>query len=334
MRRITMIFSGIPRIALVEKETPLQFVPNLSRTFDRDNIYIKREDMMSIAMGGNKLRSLEFWLGEAKARGCDVVITAGMRQSNHCRLTAAACKKIGLDCVILHNSEEDDDFDGNTFLNDLMGVKRIFLGNISEEERGIMQRNYRDKLISDGRNPYLIDDYAVGALGYVSCAVELMQQAASSHIDLRHVFISASAGPTEAGLLFGLALFGPRIKVHLISVEYEREYYMSVLRKLFDEIGKKLGFMPPVGIDDIAVFYEDYLGEGYGIPTPQSLDAVRIMAENEAIMIETTYNAKTYAGMFDLMRRGIVPREEAVCCFLTGGTPHLFTAYKSFRKGN
>jgi len=329
----TVVFSGIPRIRLVENETPLQRVPNLGAYLGRDDIFIKREDMMPIAMGGNKLRSLEFWLGEALSLGCDIVITAGMKQSNHCRLTAAACKLVGLDCLILHNSEQDDEFEGNTLLNDLMGAKRVFLGNITEQERGIRQREWKEKLIAEGRHPYLIEDYAVGALGYVSCGIELMQQVISRRIDLRHVFISASAGPTEAGLLFGLAMFGPRIKVHLISVEYEREYYMSEVRSLFSKIGEKLGFMPPVGVDDIAVFYDEYLGEGYGIPTEPSLDAVRIMAEKEAIMIETTYNAKTYAGMFDLMRKGVIPRDEAVCCFLTGGTPYLFSSYKSFKKG-
>lgn len=325
-----LLFSGIPRIRLLEGPTPLQHVKNIGKTIGHDNLYIKREDLMTIGMGGNKIRSLEFWLGDAVAKDSDIVLVAGMPPSNLCRLTAAAAASINMRCIIFHNAIKPDEYDGNMLLNKLMGTETVYCGLISEEERYQQMYSYAEDLKRQGHRPYIIADPVVGALGYVSSALELVQQAEEKNIDLKHIFICSSAGPTEAGLLYGLSLFGKSFKVHFVSVEYDEHTFRGILGEIYDGLCKKLDLVPPGKIDDIGVFYDDYLGDGYAKPTDECIEAVKLLAQKEAIFIETTYNAKVYTGMFDLIKCGIIDPEEAVCCYHTGGTPVLFSQNKLF----
>ncbi|SKC90131.1 pyridoxal-phosphate dependent enzyme [Maledivibacter halophilus] len=326
-----MLFSGIPRIKLLEEATPIQCLSNIGNIMDNNNIFVKRDDIMPIGMGGNKIRCLEFWLGDAIQRKCDILLVAGASVSNQCRLAAAAAAKIGMDCIILHSSDEPKKLNGNSLLNRLMGVKTIFLGEMDEASRKEYTLNYSENLRKKGFKPYIIgEDLVTGAFGYVSSALELVYQAERENIDLKHVVICGSEGPTETGLIYGLSLFGNAFKVHVISVEYEISYLEKRIQKIFKGMCNKLDLVPPRKIEDVAVLYNDYIGEGYGKTTKESLDAVKLLAQKEGIFIENTYNSKVFAGMFDLIKKGIIPRSEAVCCYITGGTPALFNQANLF----
>ncbi len=245
-------------------------------------------------------------------------------------MTAAACAKLGLRCVLFHNAEPQTEFQGNPLLNHLMGTEIVYCGKISEPERLERMKEYAGELSAQGRKAYIVGDPVVGALGYVNSALELVHQAERKNIDLRHIFLCASAGPTEAGLLYGLMLFGKSFHVHFVSVEYDRDTFFGLLEEMVEGVAQKLGVRPAGTIQQCCTFYDDYMGEGYAVPTAGCIDAAKWMAQQEAIFLETTYNAKTYEGLFDLVRKGVIPSDEAVCIYHTGGTPVLFSQHRQF----
>lgn len=320
-----MLFSGIPRTRLIEEPTPLQLMPNIGAFVGHTGMYVKRDDLIPLGLGGNKVRCLEFWLGDAIRKNADVIVVAGGIVSNQCRLTAAAAAKLGMRCIILHSSNKPEIYNGNVLLNKIMETETIFLGEIDEQARRAYAVKYADELRAKGHTPYIIGtDPVQGALGYVNSALELVWQAESRHIDLKHVFICGSEGMTEAGLLYGLCLFGKSFKLHIVSVEYEIAHIKALVEKIYDGICEKLHHKPLANIEDVAIFYDEYLGQGYAKSTKESLDAVRLLAQKEALFIENTYNSKVFAGMLDLVKKRVIAPGEATCCYQTGGTPALF----------
>ncbi len=319
-----MIFSNIPRIRLLHDITPLHKIENVGKDLEHDSIFLKRDDLMNIGMGGNKLRSLEFWIGEAISKESDVLLVQGMPQSNQCRLAAVAAAKCGMRCIVFHNANPPEQYNGNVLLNKILGTETYFVGKITEEERTKLLLEHKAKLEREGLRPYVIGDPYVGAMGYVNAAFELVHQAEQQHIDLKHVFICGSAGPTEAGLAFGLSLFGKSIKVHMISVEYEIPKLKGIISDIFDNLEKRLEVKRQTEIDDFIEFYDEYLGGGYEKSTPESIGAIKYLASKEGIFIEDVYNSKVFGGMTDILRKKVIPAQDPVCCVITGGTPALF----------
>lgn len=330
-----MLFSKIPRVRLLNKETPITKAVNLAEHLGHKEVYFKRDDVMELGMAGNKVRSLEFWLGEAIAKSSTTILVAGLPESNLCRLSAAACAKLKLKCIIVHNGEKPESFHeraGNPLLNHLLGTEAIYLGNVDEFERTRYVKEYAAALRKSGEIPYIIGDQVVGALGYVNAALELVHQAEQSNIDIHDVFISASGGPTAVGLLYGLALFGKSFKLHLISAEYKKEVFYAIQEEIFDGLCRKLDLTPAAHLSDISVFYDDFLGEGYAKPTEDSISAAYLLAQKEGIFIEQTYNSKALNGMINLIKDGKTSKDQAVCCYITGGGPALFGHVRHFEK--
>jgi 1-aminocyclopropane-1-carboxylate deaminase/D-cysteine desulfhydrase-like pyridoxal-dependent ACC family enzyme len=319
-----MILSGIPRIRLLDGPTPLERLRRVEALTGHGGIFVKRDDCMPLGMGGNKVRSLEFWLGEALEQGCDILLVAGAPVSNQCRLTAAAAARLGLECLILHNADEPARDEGNLLLSRLTGAKFRFLGPIDEEERAVRVQEAAAELRRQGRRPYVVGDPVVGALGYVVGAIELHQQAEAQALDLRHVVLPGSMGPTEAGFLFGCALLGRPFTVHLVSVEYGEAELADRIARIFCGIAERTGIRPGDDHRTWTRYYGDYLGAGYGRPTAASLDAIRSFARLEGLFLENTYTGKAFAGALDLIRRGSIPVDEPLCLLHTGGVPALF----------
>lgn len=319
-----MLFSHLPRVRLLEEATPLLPLEHLGRQLGRQDLWIKRDDLMPLGGGGNKVRSLEFWLGQALQQGADTIIAAGLPASNLCRLTAAACARLGLPCILVHNAGQPAPLQGNSLLNELMGARTLYCGAVDEEARGAYVQALAGSLRAEGRRPYVVGDPAIGALGYVAAALEFAAQAERLSQPVQHLFISASAGPTEAGLLFGLSLLGTSFHLHMVSVEYEEAVFWQLCRPILVQLGHLLGVQPAVDPMQIATFYGDFLGPGYALPTPSCLQAVRRLAAAEGIFLETTYNAKVLDGMLTLLQREALPPGEGVCLWDTGGFPALF----------
>jgi 1-aminocyclopropane-1-carboxylate deaminase/D-cysteine desulfhydrase-like pyridoxal-dependent ACC family enzyme len=245
-----------PKLPLGHFPTPLSRLRSIKQHLGRDHLYLKRDDLTGVSLGGNKVRGLEYLLGEALSRRADVVITGGGLQSNLCSLTAAACAKAGLRCVLVHNDvrPEAGAIAGNMLLNKVFGAEEIFLGRVPEEERAAAMKKVAADLRAQGSVPYVIHNGAstpVGALGYVAAALELLVQSEAMELHLKHVTIVGAMGGTAAGLVFGAAALGAPFHVHVISVEYPEEELRQRIADLTADIENVLGLRPPVSPDEV-----------------------------------------------------------------------------------
>lgn len=320
-----------PRQVILKTPTPFREMHNLEKKLGRDDLYIKRDDHMEIALGGNKIRSLEFWLGAAIEACADTILVAGGPMSNLCRLTASVAAMHGLDCIVFHNCEASPDAHQMSFLNKVFGAEIRYLGNITEEQRAKAVNDAAKELHAQGRTPYIVGDAIIGALGYAVAAYELHEQAQTARIDLRHVFLSGSMGPTEAGFIFGNALLGNPFTIHLVSVEYGQAELVARVARIYDGLAAMTRLSVPV-IGDLPIHYHmDYLGSGYGQPTPEAEQALLMLAREEGILTEYVYTAKTLAGFIDLTTNGHITGHEAACFLHTGGVPSLFSQFNKFQ---
>lgn len=318
------------RYRLLEQPTPLAPLARLEKRLGRSGLFIKRDDHMPIALGGNKLRSLEFWLGAALEENADVLLVAGAPVSNQCRLTAAAAAIAGLDCLIVHNDAETDQTRRSSFLNRVFGAEVRFVGAMCEDTRAVRIEEIAQELRSAGRRPYIVGSAVVGALGYAVAAAELLSQSEASGYPIRHVILPGSMGPTEAGFIFGNALLGNPFDVHLVSVEYGQADLAARIARIFGELQHYAG-KPDVKLDDGRVHYHmDYLGPGYALPTTVGENAILTLARTEGILLEHTYTAKPFAAFMDMAMDGSIKQAEGLCFLHTGGVPTLFVQNELF----
>ncbi|MEW6524182.1 MAG: pyridoxal-phosphate dependent enzyme [Bacillota bacterium] len=319
-----MLLSRFPRVKLGSFPTPLEPMKGYGQLAGHDQLYIKRDDLTGLAMGGNKVRNLEFEMGEAVKQKADVILVAGGLQSNYCRAAAAAAAKLGLECIVIHNDHAPKTLQGNMLLSHLLGARPVFLGPVDEEERGRSMEELARDLRARNRRPYLVRQSPLGSLGYVNAALELHQQALQQGVVLKHVAIVGAMAGTASGFLYGAALLAHEFHVHVISVEYPIHRLLRTIKELGDGIAELVGVRPPVKIEDVMTVYDDYLGPGYAIPTRESIQTIYDLARTEGIFLENVYSSKTLWGMRDLVQKGVIPRDEAACFVHTGGLPALF----------
>jgi 1-aminocyclopropane-1-carboxylate deaminase/D-cysteine desulfhydrase-like pyridoxal-dependent ACC family enzyme len=320
-----------PRYELLCVPPLLQRLERTEAALKHRGLYIKRDDLMPIAMGGNKLRSLEFWLGAAFQEHADVLLVAGTPMSNQCRLTAAAASMAGLDCIVFHNAVDEPAARSASFLNKIFGASIRFIGVMDEAHRTKAVEHAAAELRLQGRRPYIVGSAAIGALGYVRAAEELLAQSRQLDLGIRHVMLPGSMGTTEAGLIFGNALLGYPFEIHLVSVEYQQADLSACVRRDYAAVANLFGKGAP-DFDEKRVHYHmDFLGGGYACPTPQGEEAILTLARTEGIVLEHIYTAKTFACFLDLARRHVFRDGEPVCVIHTGGVPALFSQFEMFR---
>ena len=327
-----MHLSRFPRVSLAHLPTPLEHLPRLTEALGGPNIYIKRDDCTGLATGGNKTRKLEYSMGEAMAEGADTVITVGAVQSNHVRQTAAAACKLGLKCeVLLEHRVADPTVDyresGNVFLD------RLFGANLREYDKGTdfaaeMVR-IAEEIRANGGRPYLVPGGAsnpVGALGYVNCAFELLSQANQQGLVIDHIVHATGSAGTQAGLVTGLKATHSNIPLLGIGVNVDRATQEEKVYALACETAAYIGSPGVVQRDDV-VANCDYVGAGYGLPTPAMNQAVLMLARLEGILADPVYSGKGLAGLFDLVGSGYFGGAENIVFLHTGGSAALF-AYR------
>jgi len=316
------MLDAFPRVELLAAPTPLERMARIGAAVGHDGLWVKRDDVMSLGLGGNKTRSLEYWLGEARTMDCDMLVVAGAPASNQCRLVAAAGAKAGIETHVLYAGAEPRALMGNAQLTRLFGARISWLGPMGEGERGRRAKQAVEELLAQGRRPYLIGDPVIAALGYVRAAQELADQARS--IDLRHVLLPGSMGPTEAGFIFGSAMIGAPWTIHLVSVEYPEEELRRRVAVLLEALQARTGFT--LSTDPLARMRIDIaqLGAGYGIATEASVEASAMFATHEALILEQTYVAKTFASLLQKVGQGTIKPREAACVLHTGGVPSIF----------
>ncbi|MDR2629724.1 MAG: pyridoxal-phosphate dependent enzyme [Spirochaetaceae bacterium] len=325
---LTGALGRLPRVRLGCYPTPLHRLPGLETALGYPGIFIKRDDLSGLGPGGNKLRSLEFLLGEAIAGGADRVIVSGPGQSNLCTLTAAACARLSLPCTLIHNCGEDEPCTGNLLLNRIMGTESIFLGEVSAAERRSFEEQLRGELAAKGLMPYVIrhgGTSGTGALGYAETIAELRGQCSEQGFAIGTLFVSGGNGGMAAGLIYGNAVLGRPFRICVISVEDRREELREHIEKTIGEAALIAGLPFPGDLEDRCDIVDDYRGAGWGLNTPECEAAVLSFPSREGIFIEHVYSGKVIAGMEDYIRGRKI--DGGVCYLHSGGFGSLFSQF-------
>jgi len=327
-----------PRYPLLEGCTPIQRLDRLSEKL-KVNIFVKRDDLTGLGMGGNKLRKLEFLLGEARSRNADTIITVGARQSNHARLTAAAAAKAGLRCELVLNRavrrlEADYINNGNTLLNDLLGVVVHDLPGSSDAQ--LFANNRAEELRVDGHVVYVCPlggSSPVGCLGYAKCAWEIHAQEEALGVYFDEIVVPNGSGGTHAGLVAGEVLLGrapSRIRAHAVYSNIDRTREITT-----EKTNLTLRLIRPeceIVADDLNLS-DSSIGPGYGLPTHAMVAATRMVASTEGLFIDPVYGGKAFAGLLGDIDSGRYQRDQNVLFIMTGGLPGLFAYRDAFRTG-
>jgi len=327
-----------PRIRFAHLPSALEELPRLSELLGGPRILVKRDDQIGLGIGGNKTRKLEFLIADALAKGAKKVVTFGGPQSNHVRQTASAARKVGLEPVIIILGEEPERFQGNLLLDKLYGADIRFL-NLGggearltlEQARKLMHAAARVMPGLRGRGVYIIPvggHSPIGILGYVNAAFELHKQAQERGFNVDYVVVAAGTGGTMAGLMAGFRLLGAKTKVIGIDVGKLWKAFPKSIAKMANEVGKLLGEDLHFTPEEVCL-YEDYVGEAYAVPTPECIEAIKLLARNEGLILDPVYTGKAMAGLLDLARKGVFNKEDTVVFFHTGGTPGIY-AYEEY----
>jgi D-cysteine desulfhydrase len=327
-----MQLARFPRRRYTHGFTPLERAPNLSAALGGPEIWIKRDDLLGLAAGGNKTRKLEFLVADALAQGCDTLITVGAPQSNHCRLTLAAANKEGLKCRLVLEQRVPGSYDpnasGNNFLYNLLGVEAVKVVNAGDDLAAAMQA-IAGELEAQGRKGYIIPgggSNALGALGYVSCAHEIAAQSFEQGVSFDAIVVASGSCGTHSGLLVGAKSVNFDAPITGINVRRKRAEQEGNLLKLAVETAKLLDIEAPKPSEVTAL--DEWVGPGYSLPTDEMVEAVRLTARTESVLLDPVYSGKAMAGLIGLIRRGAFKRGQRVLFVHTGGAPALY-AYQS-----
>ena len=310
----------IPRLHFAHLPTPIEELPRLSEFLNGPRILIKRDDQTGLAFGGNKTRKLEFLVAEALEQGAQTLITGGALQSNHCRQTAAAAARFGLDCILILNGEMPEQPSANLWLDQLFNAQIVNVRERSGRDEAL-QETY-DKAVAAGKKPYLVTyggSSPTGALGYAFAMKEFLEES----VQADWIVFGTSSGGTHAGLVLGQRIFGFKGKVLGISIDEPEEWLKERVSELATDASEKLGERVEFTGDDVLA-NEEYCQAGYGVLTDAEREAVKLFAKNEGLLLDPVYTGRAAAGMIDLIRNGFFKKDQTVLFWHTGGQPALF----------
>jgi L-cysteate sulfo-lyase len=335
-----MLLSDRPRYVMLDGPTPIQRLTRLERALGGGAcrpIYVKRDDLTGVGGGGNKLRKLEFLIGDALAMGCDTFITTGARQSNHARLSAAAAARAGLACELVLSDvvpRDDETYrrNGNVLLDDLLGA--TVLRQPKDADVLAIAHERVAALSAAGRRVYVVGSGGsspLGCLGYAVCAQEILSQEIETGIRFSRIIVPNGSSGTHAGLAAGLAAAGDQAsRVQSFSVLAPNEQTIDTTNRLAADTLALLNPAGAIGSADILVF-GDQLGDGYGVPTDAMFEALRLVARTEGLLLDPVYGGQAYAGMLAAIRGGEWRTDESLLFIMTGGVPGLFAYEPVFR---
>ena len=313
-----------PRLELIGAPTPLEYLPRLSDYLGRE-IFIKRDDVTPLAMGGNKLRKLEFLAADALREGADTLITAGAIQSNHVRQTAAVAAKLGLHCVALLENPigtraENYLTNGNRLLLDLFNTQVEMCDALTDPNAQLEELATR--IEAQGYRPYVIPvggSNALGALGYVESALEIAQQCEGA-VELSSVVVASGSAGTHAGLAVGLEQLMPNAELIGVTVSRKVVDQLPKVAALQQAVANSLELEAKAGIQ----LWDDYFAPGYGTPNDEGMAAVKLLAQLEGILLDPVYTGKAMAGLIDGISQKRFKDEGPILFVHTGGAPALF----------
>ncbi len=317
-----------PRARLVTAQTPVERLDRMSKLLGID-LWLKRDDLTGLGLGGNKTRQLEFYLGEALAQGADTVLITGAVQSNFVRTAAAAAARLGLKSVLQLEERVPDmgkiyHSSGNVLLAKILGAEHTSYPS-GEDEVGADNALHKraDELRAEGRMPYVIhlgiDHPPLGALGYVAAAEELNRQIG----DFDVAVVPSGSGSTHAGFLTGLRPIGQAAPVYGICVRRDSDQQNARLETVLNKLARMMDFDPALTVNDILT-WDGALAPGYGKVGDTTREALTLMAQTEGVFLDPVYTAKTFAGLMGLLKAGHIQRGQKVVMLHTGGVPALF----------
>ena len=335
-----MNIKDLPRIKLGEVKTPIEKLENLSKNYKND-IYIKRDDLLGIGLGGNKVRKLEYILGDALSKNADIVITSGGVQSNHVRLTIAAANKVGLKAIAVLVGSEPKRYTGNTLLDKVLGAEIHFadinnkeglstgeLNRLLDEEGERLVQEIKSKYEALGKIVYVIPGggkMPPGIAGYINATSEIYAQLQEMRLNADYIVTGVGTASTIASLIIGEKLYNTGIKpigILVTNTLGSAKAYAERVKTEIDGYLKHFGWNLDITLDDIRLF-DAYTGEGYGLPSDDGLEAKKTLARSEGLIVDHIYTGKAFAGLLDLSKKEYFGDKNVI--FLhTGGSPALF----------
>ncbi|WP_439212253.1 D-cysteine desulfhydrase [Duffyella gerundensis] len=318
-----------PKLELLGAPTPLEHLPRFSDFLGRD-IFIKRDDLTPMALGGNKLRKLEYLAADALRQGADVLLTAGAIQSNHVRQTAAVAAKLGLKCVaLLENplatSADNYLHNGNRLLLDLLDAEIVMVDALHDPQAQLEEEATR--LEAQGFRPYVVPvggSSALGALGYIECAQEIAHQS-EGVVDFAAVVVASGSAGTHAGLAVGLEQLLPESELIGVTVSRNADEQRPKVALIQQQLAQSMNLTSQAPI----VLWDDYFAPRYGEPNEEGMEAIKLLARLEGIFLDPVYTGKAMAGLIDGIRQQRFRREGPLLFIHTGGAPALFAYHPS-----
>ncbi len=327
----------LPRRAYTEFATPLEPLPRLSKALGGAEIWIKRDDQLGLAGGGNKTRKLEYVMAAALNDGAKAVMTVGAVQSNHCRLTLGAANREGLACYLVLEERVRGSYSpqasGNNLLFHVLGAQRIFVSPFGADIKTSINNARETVRHETGVDPHFIPggaSTALGASGYAAAMLELLGQCRKQHLSFDNIVVASGSGGTHGGLLAGKALFGFSGNVLGVSTRHPAAAQKAHIESLARETLTFLESNATIRADWARVA-DDWVGPGYSIPDARTIEAIRLFAEEEGILLDPVYTGKTAAGLIGMIRRGDLGKGGKVLFWHTGGWPALFAYGEHFQ---
>jgi 1-aminocyclopropane-1-carboxylate deaminase/D-cysteine desulfhydrase-like pyridoxal-dependent ACC family enzyme len=321
--------AAFPRVKLGELPTPLQELPRLAKALGGPRIFMKRDDLTGLAFGGNKTRMFEFLLADALKAGADTVVGGAGVQSNYCRQLAAACNVLGLEVHLVLREMvpgESREIQGNLLLDLLAGATVHLIEATAGEQRKAMY-DLAEQLKRKGRKPYVVrmannEDLSFDIISYVNCFCEIVRQCGSLKIKPTHLYL-CSYDSTQSGLELGKIALASNVKIVGVTPEARPERSADLIARYCGQTAHRLGIACLLRPEEVSSSGE-YVGEGYGIPSPQGIEAIKTLARSEGIFLDPVYSSKAMACLFDQIHRGLLGVKDLVVFLHTGGTPALF----------
>jgi D-cysteine desulfhydrase family pyridoxal phosphate-dependent enzyme len=326
---LTSRLGRYPRASLACLPTPLDAAPRLSHALAGPAILIKRDDLTGLGLGGNKMRKLEFLLADALRSGADTIVTTAAAQSNMCRQTAAAARKLGLEVVLILRGTGREDVQGNLLLDRVFGAQIEFIeitdpySDVSTLKMGAVA----DDLTRAGKHPYIIDlrttSAALAAVGYVAGGLELHRQLIERNIKPSHIFVATGSGGTHAGLLLASEMLGREWQIQGVSVQRPADEMRARVAHKAAEAAALLSWETAITAGSVLVD-DGYIGPAYGVTTAAGVEAMALAGRTEGLVMDPTYSGKSFAGLIGHIRQKRVGAGDTIVFIHTGGAPGLF----------
>ena len=314
----------VPQVDLGHFPTPLEDCPRLSERLGGPRILIKREDCSGLAFGGNKVRQLTFTIGEAMHLGADTIVHGAASQSNHCRQAAAACARLGLKCYLRLSRDHKSIVQGNLLLDHLSGADVELVDVPFGDELDAVKEALAEELKTEGLKPYVVGGphaTALAAVGFTWCMAEIYRQQEGLGVQADWIY-AGSGGGTQAGLILGSKALGIKTKPFGFA-PLSWDDRIGRIRNASNGAAAILGLDVAIGDDEVRNT-DAFVGQGYGMLTPECAEAIKLVAQTEGIFLDPVYSGKAMAGLINHVRHGRLTSADTVIFLHTGGTPQLF----------